>query len=115
LAGIKSFPIPSLFTKVFTFCLSGIFQKQPNGDILEKLIASYQHASNGYDEDTLFGKCRAAITAVIKVEREIGSDFNLGNVEPMFYYELGCCYNRICFARISSFVDTSIPDVCNAR
>ena len=55
--------------------------------MLEKLIASYQHASNGSDEDTLFGKCRAAISAVIKVESEVGGDFNLGNVEPTLYYE----------------------------
>ena len=82
--------------------------------MLEKLIASYQHASNDYDEDTLFGKCKAAISAVVKVQSEIGADFNLGNAESTIYYELGCCYNRICFARSSSFFDMIIPGMCNA-
>lgn len=56
------------------------YKLKQSGDMLEKLIASYRHASEVYDEETLFGKCRTAINTVEKVEKEIGSDFNLGNI-----------------------------------
>ncbi|XP_042378587.1 regulation of nuclear pre-mRNA domain-containing protein 1A-like [Zingiber officinale] len=44
--------------------------------ILEKIISSYDKLS---DEDSLFGKCQAALNIIDKVEKELGSDFEIGS------------------------------------
>lgn len=56
-------------------------QRQPAGDLLESIISSYQQINEAHiDEDALFGRCRSAISSVEKMEKEIGNDFSLGNI-----------------------------------
>ncbi|XP_020261110.1 formin-like protein 20 [Asparagus officinalis] len=48
--------------------------------MLEKLAASYHYVYNDYDEDKIFGKCWTAISSIENIEKEFGSDVNLGNI-----------------------------------
>lgn len=62
--------------------------KKPCGDILEKLISSYEHVhDNLVDEDNLFGRCHTAITYVEKMEKETGNE-NLGSLSGGAVQEL---------------------------
>lgn len=45
--------------------------------MLAKLTLSYQHVYNSCDEDALC-KCGTAISSILKVEADMGTDFNLG-------------------------------------
>lgn len=58
-----------------------LLQKHPSGDLLENIISSYHHIFEAHiDEDALFGRCRLAISSVEKMEKEMGNDFSLGNI-----------------------------------
>ncbi|XP_077227403.1 uncharacterized protein LOC143860579 [Tasmannia lanceolata] len=51
--------------------------KQTIGDILEKIISSYEAVYNDpLDEDAVLNKCKIAISSFEKVEKEIGGDCN---------------------------------------
>lgn len=55
--------------------------KPSASDILEKIISKYACVYDGpMDEDTLLGKCQNVVGSVEKVEKEIGGNFKLGNV-----------------------------------
>ncbi|KAG0498499.1 hypothetical protein HPP92_003190 [Vanilla planifolia] len=59
---------------------SGNEFKHPAGDLLEKILSSYDLVYDGMDEDSLFARCRTAISSIEKIEKEIGNDFSIGNV-----------------------------------
>lgn len=46
---------------------------------MDKIVSSYQVVYGGQlDEDTIFSKCRNAISCVEKVDKEIGGDIRSG-------------------------------------
>ncbi|MQM04815.1 hypothetical protein Taro_037615 [Colocasia esculenta] len=55
--------------------------KESVGEVLEKLVSNYECVYEGpVDEETLLGKCQNAVGSVEKVEKEIGGNFMLGNI-----------------------------------
>ncbi|KAK1306489.1 hypothetical protein QJS10_CPA10g01657 [Acorus calamus] len=55
--------------------------KHLTGDVLEKIVSSYEIVYDGpVDEDAVLSKCRDEITGIEKMEKEIGSGNNSGDI-----------------------------------
>lgn len=59
-----------------------ILQKQCSGELLQKIILSYDHV---HDEEALFRKCEGSISIVDKLEKEFCSDDKLGTCYVLSY------------------------------
>ncbi|KAL5729183.1 hypothetical protein ACHQM5_002165 [Ranunculus cassubicifolius] len=63
--------------------------KQSVGNILEKIISSYEVVYDGpIDESSLFSKCKSAMDGIDKVDKEIGSDYSSGHLNGSEFVEL---------------------------
>ncbi|WOL04392.1 hypothetical protein Cni_G13113 [Canna indica] len=51
--------------------------KKFSGTLMEKIISSYDQIQ---DEDGLFGKCESAINIIDNIEKELGNDNKIGNI-----------------------------------
>ncbi|KAJ4960506.1 hypothetical protein NE237_020416 [Protea cynaroides] len=60
---------------------SGFKLKQSVGDMLEKVVSSYEVVYDGcMDEEILLSRCRTAVSCVEKADKEIGGNYN--SVQP---------------------------------
>lgn len=68
-------PTVEVYNHDFTYV-----QKNPAGELLEKVVSSYKHVLNApMDEDTLMRKCQAALINFDELNKAYGNNSFLGN------------------------------------